>query len=437
MKIEIISKETIKPSSQTPSHLKTIKFSILDQLAPAIYTSLVLFYPNNENYKTDQKSQKLKTSISEVLTLFYPLAGKINNDICVECDDVIGAKYFEARVNGLLLNDFLSKPETEVLLQFFPIEVESPEAGTGPLLLVQASFFNCGGLAIGICISHKLADASSFSTFINCWAKTAFGKSEKALPVPDFTSASKLFPTFSYDHEQQPTAVELKKEKSATKRFVFDSSKIASLKSKTASSIVDRPTRVEVVAGLIWRCAMNASKSITCSSVVDYIWTEAVNLRKRVVPNLPENCIGNLFGYFAAVESKQSNTELKDLVVQLRQGIQSFVENEAKSYGGDNASQVLLKHFKGGDGLRGREEIQLYMCTSWCNLGFYESADFGWGKPIWLSITPAFYKNLIALIDTRDGCGVEAWVTLSEEEMAFFECDPELLAFASENPKCV
>jgi len=37
MQVRIISRETIKPSSPTPSHLKTLKFSLFDQIAPKSY----------------------------------------------------------------------------------------------------------------------------------------------------------------------------------------------------------------------------------------------------------------------------------------------------------------------------------------------------------------------------------------------------------------
>ena len=43
----------------------------------------------------------------------------------------------------------------------------------------------------------------------------------------------------------------------------------------------------------------------------------------------------------------------------------------------------------------------------------------------------------IGLLDTRDGDGVEAWMTLKEEDMALFQEDLELLAFASPNPSAI
>ncbi|OWM70592.1 hypothetical protein CDL15_Pgr014265 [Punica granatum] len=80
--------------------------------------------------------------------------------------------------------------------------------------------------------------------------------------------------------------------------------------------------------------------------------------------------------------------------------------------------------------------VDIILCSSWCKLGFYD-ADFGWGMPIWVSsigMCKSVFLNLIYLVDTRSGNGIEAWVTLDEQEMALLEEDPELRAFASMNP---
>ncbi|CAL9026153.1 unnamed protein product, partial [Prunus brigantina] len=86
VKVEVIRKETIKPSSPTPHHLRTSSLSVFDQLQPDMYISLLLFYPNNisddvvnnidHNSLFAERSKLLKTSLSEALTQFYPFAGE-------------------------------------------------------------------------------------------------------------------------------------------------------------------------------------------------------------------------------------------------------------------------------------------------------------------------------------------------------------------------
>ena len=75
-KVEIIKRETIKPSSLTPSHLKTYKLSLLDQLTPALYVNIVFFYPKNE-ITSEQRSHQLKKLLSESLTLPFSQQNRI------------------------------------------------------------------------------------------------------------------------------------------------------------------------------------------------------------------------------------------------------------------------------------------------------------------------------------------------------------------------
>ncbi|PKI31919.1 hypothetical protein CRG98_047690 [Punica granatum] len=63
--------------------------------------------------------------------------------------------------------------------------------------------------------------------------------------------------------------------------------------------------------------------------------------------------------------------------------------------------------------------------------------DFGWGRPVWVSnigLCKPMFLNLIFLVDTRSGDGIEAWVPTDEQEMALLQENPELHAFATVNP---
>lgn len=73
------------------------------------------------------------------------------------------------------------------------------------------------------------------------------------------------------------------------------------------------------------------------------------------------------------------------------------------------------------------------MFSSLSGFPLYESG-FGWGKHIWVTIPDYKFKNVIMMMATNDGKGIEALVSLNKEEMALFEQDPELLAFGALNP---
>uniref|UniRef100_A0A2N9FTG6 BAHD acyltransferase n=1 Tax=Fagus sylvatica TaxID=28930 RepID=A0A2N9FTG6_FAGSY len=431
IKVEIIKRETIKPSSLTPHNLRCFDLCLIDQLQPIVYIPLALFYSNhndplhNSHAKVADKSHKLKTSLSESLTRFYPLAGRIKDHVSIECNDV-GADYLEARVN-CLLSDILQQPEQKMLHFFLPEEIESLQAGTERLVLVQASFFECGGMAIGVCISHRLADAAMISMFIKGWADMALGSGEEV--VPEFSAASRLPPR--RDFSPTPPAMNLMNEKRATKRYVFDASKIASLKAKAASASVEQTTRIEAVSALIWKCAMTASRS-NFGSPKPSMLIQMMNIRKRVLPPFSENSFGNLVWYFGA-QTRDSQTELHSLVGELRKGKEAFTENYATKFQGDEAFSIVGKCSEEFDNHHTTEVMDSFCFSSWCRYPLYE-ADFGWGKPTWVTIAGLVYKNVTVLMDTRDGSGIEAWVTLSEEDMTLFQRDQELLTFASLNP---
>ncbi|KAI8023176.1 (13S,14R)-1,13-dihydroxy-N-methylcanadine 13-O-acetyltransferase AT1 [Camellia lanceoleosa] len=99
VEVEIISKETIKPSSPTPHHLHTCQCSFLDQISPPVHMPILLFFETDaDKLSNANMSDQLKTSLSETLTQFYPLAGRLLDNISINCNDE-GISYLEARAN--------------------------------------------------------------------------------------------------------------------------------------------------------------------------------------------------------------------------------------------------------------------------------------------------------------------------------------------------
>lgn len=431
MEVEIISTETIKPSSPTPNHLKSFKLCLLDHLIPAAYAPIIIFYPNYDNATREQVQERLdflKKSLSETLTRFFPLAGTIRDDFCIDCDDQ-GASFVTAKVD-CRLNDFLQCPHLKFISLFLPCGLTS--AGFS-VTNIQASVFECGGIAIGVCVSHRVLDGSALSTFLKSWAGTASGSSDQELILPDF-SASSLFPC--NDSWLKDAAMSLwgslfKKGRFVTKRFGFDSSAIASLKEKATGG----PTRVEAVSGLIWKSAMAASEARVGYKKPSLL-THVVNLRKRAVPNFSEHSIGNLIWIASAkCGGKKGNLELGQVVDGVRKGISGIDGDYMKKLRGEEGENAMRKDLKEMEEF-GREDVDHFGFTSWCKLGFY-GVDFGWGGPVWVASIDAsgpLFMNLAVLVDTRCGEGMEAWVTIDEEEMYTLENDQEFRAFASLNP---
>ncbi|KAL5856786.1 hypothetical protein ACOSQ3_004244 [Xanthoceras sorbifolium] len=96
MEVQIISKKLIKPSVPTPNHRENMRISFIDQsFFPAI-VPIIFYYPADDPpEKVERQSQSAK-SLSETLTLYYPLAGRfVKDNHSINCNDE-GVEYFEA-----------------------------------------------------------------------------------------------------------------------------------------------------------------------------------------------------------------------------------------------------------------------------------------------------------------------------------------------------
>ena len=421
LKVEILGREIIKPSHPTPHHLRNFKLSLLDQINYSLYICTCLVYKANKNVKADRISQRLKSSLSETLTKFYPFAGRVKDDFSIECNDE-GVEFIEGRANGFL-SEYLQNPDQKLLTEFQPFGgKDQPVAGKGPLLVVQVTFFKCGGLGVTTLSSQKLVDALSYTTFQNCWAAIARGEFRKAV-IPEFVAASVFPPSESF--VPLPTHISL----AESRRFVFDASKIAQLQAKVASATVPSPSRVEALTALIWKSARSASRS-NRGFPRPSLGVQSANLRTVVGPPFSANSVGNSTGFMPA-QTSEKEEELQDLVCMLRKAKDDFSKNGIqtllKTKSILNVSQSTIDKLES-------DKMDYYSFTSMNTFPFYEAADFGWGKPMHVTFLPYTTPNIVILLGTRDGKGIEALVFLSPEDMAFFERNQELLSFATLNP---
>ncbi|CAB4294794.1 unnamed protein product [Prunus armeniaca] len=265
VEVEVISKEIIKPSSPTLDHLRHYQFSFLDQIAPQVYNPLLLFYEHNAKTQPNNTeiSNHLKNSLCEVLNLFYPLAGRIKNNQFIHCNDE-GIPFVEARVLDCTLSDVLSNPIPGELNKFMPFELDDI---TNSLPLgVQLNIFQCGGFAIGQCISHKIADGLSYFMFSKIWAAIARGDQANINP-PEFVSST-LFPPKEFNIGFDGS-VGITKDR-VTKRFVFAASQIENLRERYEQSMHNmkkRPTRVETLSTFLWSRFVAATKDSTSNKL--------------------------------------------------------------------------------------------------------------------------------------------------------------------------
>lgn len=87
----------------------------------------------------------------------------------VECNDE-GVTFLEARVRSVRLSEVVEKRRSEIVEVMFGDGLQWKESKSGALLMVQITLFECGGFAVGVLLSHKLADMATMVNFIQDWA---------------------------------------------------------------------------------------------------------------------------------------------------------------------------------------------------------------------------------------------------------------------------
>ncbi|KAF4397170.1 hypothetical protein G4B88_009016, partial [Cannabis sativa] len=424
MEVNIVSEEMIKPNNPTPNHPTTYQLSFLDQLSPAVYTNCVMFY-NNINIigGVEILLHNLKTSLSHALTLFYPLAGRLKkNASCIECNDM-GVPFIEAKLLNCNLSEFLSQNPIDPIQLNNLIPFETDHGVSEILLGIQINIFSCGSIAIGSSISHIIADGLSFFMFLNKWAAISRGDASFACLPPQFEAAS-LFPPKNISGFNPRVDVE-NKNNFISKRFVFNASTIQNLKQKYVN--ISNVSRVEALSTFIWNRFVAVTQLQVDYSKTSYAMVQLVNLRTRFEPSLSESSFGNLYR-FVIIKAVGSEKNDDQIIKQMREELSHIDDKYIKNL--QEGTQHLEFMKKSGKGLLKRETTVALSVSSWCRFPLYES-DFGWGKPTWVGLAPLWCNNVVTFLDTKSGDGIEAYISLSRNDMANLETDKEFLAFVA------
>ncbi|KAL3641590.1 hypothetical protein CASFOL_012405 [Castilleja foliolosa] len=428
MKVNVISTKLIKPYIPTPQNLQKYKISFTDELSPPMNVSVILFYPPNSTPNPTISSQ-LQESLSKILPQFYPLAGRyIKNDHSVDCNDE-GAEFVEAEANNIELVDLIAIAKShDQLKDLLTRQTGDVDKSTDPLLSVQITSFECGGVAISVTLSHRISDASSLDTFVTAWSNENNHNNNQEPIIPIFDSAS-LFPgiNLGYDTEMSNDII-------VVKRFLFNKEAISSLKSKLKPRN-DKGflSRVRVASGLISKALIGVDIA-KHGKLRDCFVLQAVNMRSRTIPPLPKHSCGNLLieSITQCIDANETKeVEIQELVNIFGDAIDKTIVDcgELLSVGEDRRMKIIMDPIMDFVKRLVSGEVNAVWFSDWSKLGFYE-ADFGWGKPVWVGVGNLFAPNLTILMGNKEGDGIEAWVYLNENDVPYFEQDEDMKLFA-------
>lgn len=396
---------TVKPAE--PTYNGILPLSELDQIGTITHIPTIYFYQQpSENWlnPSDKVFKTLKDSLSFALVHFYPLAGRLRwigrGRLELECN-AAGVELVEAESRAKLedLGDLSPRPEYNYLVPAVDYTLPIQEL---PLVLVQLTRFQCGGISLSFTISHAVADGPSALHFIFEWARIA---RREPLGLPPFLDRKVLQagePPVSYpllDHAEfdhpplligQTDNIEERKKMTTVSMLKLSEIQVKKLKNMANEghcNDIGRPfSRYETVTGHLWRCACKArghkAEQTTALGV-------CVDSRSRMQPPLPLGYFGNATLDVIAL-SRSGELVSKPLGYassKIRRAIVSVTEEYVRSGIEYLKNQPDLTKFQDLHALGG-DEGPFYGnpnlgVVSWLTLPIY-GLDFGWGKEIYM-----------------------------------------------------
>ncbi|XP_039117990.1 LOW QUALITY PROTEIN: putrescine hydroxycinnamoyltransferase 1-like [Dioscorea cayenensis subsp. rotundata] len=422
VEIQVVESGLVGPSEETPKH--SLWLSNLDLLVARAHVPTIYFYRQDESQNGDFFSpEAMKVALSKALVHFYPLAGRLELDasgrVQIQCTGE-GVLFVVARSESAVdeFGEFEPSDEMRRLL------VPSAPSGTPPCILVmlQLTFFKCGGVCLGAAVHHTAADGLGALHFMNSWSEIARGTNK--LSVSPYIERTLLRarepPSITSEHiEYAPKPLS---EHSAAK-CAFDSAilkltktQVESIKHSVASG--KKPlSSFKAVVSHLWRSACKARKLINNEATHLYITADA---RTRIKPQLPQGYLGNAIFRASAVANAGE-------IIGNELDFSAEIISKSTDRLNDEHIRSLIDFLELQEDVRGlakgawvMPETDLWI-ISWQGLPIYD-ADFGWGKPVFMGRACLQFAGLVYIMNNPgDKGGLLLAVGMEPENMLQFK----------------
>lgn len=443
MAVTYKASSTVKPSE--PTWTGTLPLSEWDQIGTIIHISTIYFYkpPPKTPFKTITTT--LKTSLARTLVHFYPLAGRLDwiggGRLHLICNNA-GVHFIEAETESTLdslLGDSSPNPDYDYLVSSVDYTIPIRDL---PLLKVQVTKFQCGGVSVSVNISHVLVDGRSLVHFMYEWTRIARGEKIMMQPFLDrkvLRAGENQVSNPVFDHKEfdQPPIligeknnVEQRKKKTMVAKLKLSKSQLEKLQNSVNNNQMGdncRPyTRYETITGHIWRVACKSrnhkhEQQIAVSVCVDFL--------NRLNPPLPKGYFGNaILDVIATGRSGEVvGKPLEYAVGLVRKVIMKVSDEYVKSGIVYLKSQEDLTGFQdihefGVDGgpFYGNPNVQVVSWLGFPTIGF----DFGWGEEVYKSPGTHDFDGDVLILpgqDEDDDGGLVVSVCLQVQHMEAFK----------------
>ncbi|KAL9996701.1 putative quinate O-hydroxycinnamoyltransferase [Helianthus debilis subsp. tardiflorus] len=423
MKITVTNSTMVRPAEETPR----IKLwnSNVDLVVPNFHTPSVYFYrPNGGSNFFDPKV--MIKALSKALVPFYPMGGRLTRDedgrIEIDCQGQ-GVLFVEAESDGVI-DDFGDFAPTLELRKLIPVVDYTLGIGSYPLLVLQVTYFKCGGVSLGVGMQHHAADGASGLHFINAWSDMARGLDITLPPFIDRTLLKARDPPQPvFEHvEYQPappmkSLPEVETDKTVVSIFKLTRDQLNALKAKSKEDgNAINYSSYEMLSGHVWRSVCKARGLIDDQDTKLYIATDG---RARLQPALPSGYFGNVIFTTTpvAVAGELQSKPTWYAAGKIHEALAKMNNDYLKSALDYLELQSDLKALVRG--------AHTFKCpnlgiTSWARLPIHD-ADFGWGRPIFMGPGGIAYEGLSFVLPSpiNDG-SLSIAISLQAQHMKLF-----------------
>ncbi|KAK9205932.1 hypothetical protein WN943_016203 [Citrus x changshan-huyou] len=284
--------------------------------------------------------------------------------------------------------------------------------------------FVCGGMVIGLCISHRIVNATVLHKFSDEWAKASRIGIHRVDNIELSFSLAMLLPTREMVPESMYVLPLKPGLKTASKTFVFYRLAISSLWTNADNKGLKRlPSGLQFVTTVIW-------KALKHGKLRPSLIAHMLNLRGRTLLPISDDCCGNpikpIFIRFFQEMSK--NIQLQDLVSLVGDATTKTINECGKIDKGDDIFLMVNYSCREAGEEFERGGLDAYFFTSNCEMPFYQ--NFSWGKAVRDSHVQS-QVQMIVLIGTKVGDGIESRTCLDENDMKLCQQDPDIITFTS------
>ncbi|XP_022871493.1 uncharacterized acetyltransferase At3g50280-like [Olea europaea var. sylvestris] len=417
----------------------------------------------------------LKRSLSQTLTHFPPLAGRLTTDekgyVYITCNDA-GVEFIHANASHIYIRDIIRPTDVpQIVKTFFSFDqTVSYEGHFRPILAVQVTELG-DGVFIGCAVNHAVMDGTSFWNFFNSFADVSRGI-ERIFQTPDFRRESILLSqavlkipasgrmvTFSIEAPLRERIFSFSREsilklkakvnnhrwelngeidvtelmgKHSNDTFKFPDEKLTPL--TWLKNVASKETRnanptaeissFQSLCALLWRGITRARKLRPSKTTT---FRMAVNCRHRLEPKLEPLYFGNAIQSIPTLASAGDvlSKDLRWCAGQLNKNVLAHDKDTVRRYVEDWERDPRCFPLGNFDG------AMITMGSS-PRFPMYEN-DFGWGRPVAVRSGQANkFDGKISAFPGREGGGsVDFEVILASETMAGLESDPEFMQYVT------